>query len=334
MANILITGGAGFIGCAIATTLAANPANTLTVVDNFARGRNDAEFEALIARSNVRFVRGDITDNGFFDTLERDFDYIYHLAAVIGVRNVLEHPDRVLFVNATSTLYLYEWAKKLPNLKRILFSSTSEIYAGTLKHFPATFPVPTPETVPLTLDDISSERTTYMLSKMYGESIAFNYARKHGIPSTIVRYHNVFGPRMGFLHVVPEMFIKIRDAARTGTPLEVFSPTHTRAFCYIEDAVNATICVTEHEATRNEIFNIGNEREEVSIKQLVLTIAEILGCTVTLAEQPDTPGSPARRCPDMSKLKAVTGFEARVPLADGIRRTFAWYNDKLDTRHE
>jgi UDP-glucose 4-epimerase len=334
LAHILITGGAGFIGCAIATKLAQNPENSLTLLDNLSRGRADADFAELLARPNVHFVQGDITLPETFEKLEKNFEYIYHLAAVIGVRNVLENPDKVLFVNATSTLYLYEWAKSLPNLKRILFSSTSEIYAGTLKHFPATFPVPTPETVPLTLDDITSERTTYMLSKMYGESIAFNYGRKYGIPTTIVRYHNVFGPRMGFLHVVPEMFIKIREASRSNTALEVFSPTHTRAFCFIEDAVESTILVTEHAATKNEIINIGNQEQEVSIKELVLTIAQALGCEITLSEQPDTPGSPTRRCPDMSKLKAMTGFVPRVSLADGIARTFAWYEDKLDARHE
>jgi UDP-glucose 4-epimerase len=334
MPHILITGGAGFIGCAIATELASKPNYTITLLDNLSRGRIDAEVEALLAKPNVRLEQGDITLPATFDALPTDVDYIYHLAAVIGVRNVLDNPDKVLFVNATSTLYLYEWAKSLPQLKRILFSSTSEIYAGTLKHFPDTFPVPTPETVPLTLDDVASERTTYMLSKMYGESIAFNYGRKYGIPTTIVRYHNVFGPRMGFLHVVPEMFIKIRDAARTGTALDVFSPTHTRAMCFVDDAVAATILVTEHAATRGEIINIGNQAQEVSIRDLVSTIAQTLGCEVTLREMPDTPGSPARRCPDMSKLKALTGFEPQITLADGIARTYDWYKDKLDARHE
>ncbi len=332
MATILITGGAGFIGLAITTQLARNTANHITLVDNFSRGKEDADLQAVLSLPNVTFVQGDLTDAAFFQTLPMNFDYIYHLAAVIGVRNVLENPDKVLFVNAISTLYLYEYAKKLPNLKRILFSSTSEIYAGTMKHFGV--PVPTPETVPLALDDIASPRTTYMLSKMYGESIGFNYAAKYGIPTTIVRYHNVYGPRMGFLHVVPEMFIKIRDAAANGMALDVFSPTHTRAFCYIEDAVNATILCCESERTNGEIVNIGNASEEVSIKEVVLKIAGILGATITTNDQPDTPGSPARRCPDMSKLKELTGFAPSVSLESGIRRTFEWYKDKLDKRHE
>lgn len=332
--NILITGGAGFIGHAITRALSEHPTNTITLVDNFARGRVDADLQEILDRPNVQFIQGDVTDAAFFATLPKNFEYIYHLAAVIGVRNVMEKPDKVLYVNAISTLYLFEYAKQLPNLKRILFSSTSEIYAGTLKHFGIT--VPTPETEHLTLDDITSPRTTYMLSKMYGESICFNYGRLYNIPFTVVRYHNVYGPRMGYLHVLPEMFLKIRDksAESENAIIDVASPSHTRAFCYIDDAVKSTILVTEHTATQGEIINIGNSEQEISIRDLVKTVASVMGKTITLNELPDTPGSPARRSPDTSKIKALTGFVPSIGLEEGITRMYAWYKDKLDSRHE
>lgn len=345
MSKILITGGAGFIGQAITRTLSDNAQNTITLVDNFARGRVDADLQSVLDRPNVHFIEGDVTDAAFFATLPTDFDYIYHLAAVIGVRNVMEKPDKVLYVNAISTLYLFEYAKRLPNLKRVLFSSTSEIYAGTLKHFGIA--VPTPETEHLTLDDITSPRTTYMLSKMYGESICFNYGRLYNIPFTVVRYHNVYGPRMGYLHVLPEMFIKIRDKSAAATNatnaanavienavIDVASPTHTRAFCYIDDAVQSTILVTEHPATQGEIINIGNSEQEITIRDLVTTVAKVMGKPITLNELPDTPGSPARRCPDTSKIKALTGFVPTIGLEEGITRMYAWYKDRLDSRHE
>lgn len=328
MANILITGGAGFIGQAITRRLSDNPQNHITLIDNLVRGRIDNDLEEVLQRPNVSFIQGDVTDMAFFDSLPTTFDYIYHLAAVIGVRNVMEKPDKVLYVNAISTLYLFEYAKRLPNLKRILFSSTSEIYAGTLKHFGIT--VPTPETEHLSLDDITSPRTTYMLSKMYGESICFNYGRLYNIPFTVVRYHNVYGPRMGFLHVIPEMFLKIRD----NSTIDVASPTHTRAFCYIDDAVTSTILVTEHAATQGEIINIGNQAQELTIRELVETIAKVMGKSITINELPDTPGSPARRCPDTSKIKQLTGFEPSVSLEEGVTTMYAWYKDRLDTRHE
>lgn len=332
MANILITGGAGFIGCAIARELAQHSEHSIVLVDNFSRGQEDEDLQQVLALPNISFIQGDLTKPEFFTTLPVNIEYIYHLAAVIGVRNVLEHPDRVLYVNAISTLYLYEYAKTLPALKRILFSSTSEIYAGTMKHFGVA--VPTPESVHLTLDDIRSPRTTYMLSKMYGESIAMNYGAMYNIPSTVVRYHNVYGPRMGFLHVIPEMFIKIRNAAATGEALDVFSPTHTRAFCYVDDAVRATIAVAEAPNTAGEIINIGNSQEEMSIRELVNRISQIMGLTVKFREQPDTPGSPARRCPDTSTIERLTGFRPTVLLNEGIQRTFEWYRSRLDKRHE
>jgi nucleoside-diphosphate-sugar epimerase len=338
MPNILITGGAGFIGQAISRALSDNPNNSITLVDNFARGRVDADLQAVLDRPNVTFMQGDVTDAAFFASLPTNFEYIYHLAAVIGVRNVMEKPDKVLYVNAISTLLLFEYAKQLPNLKRVLFSSTSEIYAGTLKHFGIT--VPTPETEPLALDDITSPRTTYMLSKMYGESICFNYGKLYNIPFTVVRFHNVYGPRMGYLHVLPKMFIKIRDKSATAentatdAVIDVASPTHTRAFCYIDDAVKSTILVTEHAQTQGEIINIGNAEQEITIRDLVKTVAKVMGKPITLNELPDTPGSPARRCPDTSKIKALTGFVPSVGLEDGITRMYAWYADKLDSRHE
>jgi nucleoside-diphosphate-sugar epimerase len=135
---------------------------------------------------------------------------------------------------------------------------------------------------------------------------------------------------MGFLHVVPEMFIKIRD----NDTIDVASPTHTRAFCYIDDAVQSTILVTEHVQTQGEIINIGNQEQEITIRDLVQTIAKVMGKSISLNELPDTPGSPARRCPDTSKIKSLTGFVPQVALEEGITRMYAWYKDKLDSRHE
>ncbi|MCS6808657.1 MAG: NAD-dependent epimerase/dehydratase family protein [Bacteroidota bacterium] len=328
MLRILVTGGAGFIGQALARRLSDDPQYHIVVADNLVRGRLDADMQELIRRPNVEFVEGNVASVEFFDTLPTNFDYIYHLAAVIGVRNVIENPDKVLSVNALSTLHVCEYAKRLPHLRRILFSSTSEVYAGTLKYF--SLRIPTPETEPLTLDDITAPRTTYMLSKIYGEAVCCMYGKLYDVPYTIVRYHNVYGPRMGFLHVIPEMFVKIRDHEI----IDVASPYHTRAFCYIDDAVTATILAAEHDATQGEIVNIGNSSEEVSIRELVQNIAHIMGKEIRIQELPDTPGSPRRRCPDISKIQRLTGFKPRVCLRDGITRTYAWYKDRLDARHE
>ena len=326
MKKILITGGAGFIGFHLAKKLADD--NKVIIIDNLARGRMDGDFLKLIKHENVEFIQTDLTDPRVFIKLDTDFDYVYHLAAVIGVRNVIENPDKVLYVNAIATLNLFEYAKQLKNLKKILFSSTSEIYAGTLKHFG--IQIPTNEEVPLTLLDVKSERTTYMLSKMYGESICFNYGKKYKIPFTIVRYHNVYGPRMGFMHVIPEMFIKIKNNDK----IEVPSANHTRAMCFVDDAIEMTIRACEFDNTNKEIFHIGNQSQEIKIKELVKTIANVLDKDIQISELPETSGSPARRCPDISKIIKLTGYSPVINLKEGIKITFDWYKDKLEQRYE
>ena len=328
MNKILITGGAGFIGFALSKKLSDDSNNQITIIDNLLRGKLDDEFEFLVNRDNVKFINADITDAGVFLNLDKDYDYVYHLAAVIGVKNVMKNPDKVLYVNSISTLNLLEFLKNNHNLKKILFSSTSEIYSGTLKNFG--IDIPTDETVKLTVEDIKSERTTYALSKMFGESVCFNYGNKYSIPFTIVRYHNVYGPRMGFAHVVPEMFVKIKNNNKVDVP----SPTHSRAFCFIDDAIEMTKRACENENTNNEILHIGNSKEEIQMKDLVLKISKIIGKTIELNEQPDTPGSTARRCPDVSKIKKLTGYTAAVSLDEGIAKTYNWYEDKLDKVYE
>lgn len=328
MSNILITGGAGFLGFFLSKKLSGDKNNQITIVDNLLRGKMDAELQELIARKNVRFMQGDLTDPRLFMHLDKDYQYIYHLAAVIGVKNVMQNPDKVLYTNAVTTLNIFEYAKNMKSLEKLFYSSTSEVYAGTLKHYG--IDIPTDESVPLIIEDISADRTTYAVSKIYGESIGFVYGRKYNIPVTIGRYHNVYGPRMGYAHVIPEMFIKING----NNVIDVPSPTHTRAFCFIEDAVEFTVRACVNPDTAGEILHIGNSKEEIRVKDLVLKIAGILDRGITINELADTPGSPERRCPNISKIQKLTGYNPRVSLNEGIKMTHEWYRDKLNMRYE
>ncbi|MDP8230761.1 MAG: GDP-mannose 4,6-dehydratase [Candidatus Gorgyraea atricola] len=324
MNKILITGGAGFIGYFLAKRLSEDSNNYITILDNLSRGKMDLDMERLVEKENVEFIQADLTDQKMFLNLSNNYNYIYHFAAIIGVKNVLKDPDKVLRVNAVSTLNVFEYAKKIKDIKRVFFSSTSEIYAGTLKRF--TISIPTGEDVPLAIEDISAYRTTYALSKMYGESIALVYAKKYGIAVTIGRFHNVYGPRMGFDHVIPETFIKINKSNKVDVP----SQNHTRAFCFIHDAIEATIKACTSENTKNEILHIGNPKEEISIKELVLKIAHIMDKKITINELLDTPGSPVRRCPDTSKVERLTGYSPVILLEKGILDTYKWYKEHLD----
>lgn len=321
--RVLITGAAGFIGLALAERLSRDDRISLILVDSFDLSHGDEALRALAGRRNVKYVRADLTDPTWVANLPRDVDTLFHLAAVLGVEQVRRAPDRVLEVNAVSTLNAFNYARRLTRVQRVLFSSTSEVYAGALRHFG--IPLPTPETAPLCLDDVSEPRTSYALSKMFGEGVAFAWRAMHGIPVTIVRYHNVYGPRMGFRHVIPESFVKI---AKSSGDVDVMSPGHTRAFCYIEDAVEATIRCAAASETEGQQINIGSSCEEITIRDLVSRIARVMQRSIRIRELPDAPGSPSRRCPDTSKLKGLTGFSAAVSLDDGLDRTYSWYKDR------
>jgi UDP-glucose 4-epimerase/UDP-glucuronate decarboxylase len=274
-------------------------------------------------------MKGDLTDAAFVSSLPHDFDLVFHFAAVIGVKSVSQHPDRVLYVNTVSTLLLLEHFKdRAVKPKRFVFSSTSEMVAGTQKAFG--IPVPTSEEVPICLGNPREPRSTYLLSKAVGESACFTYQSMYGIPCTVVRYFNVYGPRMGFQHVVPELFIKISKQ----DSVEIFSPEHTRAFCYVDDAVAATLACARSEAAAGQLVNIGNASQEIRMRDLAGIIVKVLGRNVALIDGPETQGSPVRRCPDISLLKELTGFVAPTSLEDGVRKTYEWYKPRLDQRYE
>jgi nucleoside-diphosphate-sugar epimerase len=211
-----------------------------------------------------------------------------------------------------------DFARTQPRLERFLFASTSEVYAGTIPHL--SVPIPTPEDVPLALPDLANSRTCYLLSKIYGEAMCY----QGGVPFTIVRPHNVYGPRMGLSHVVPEL-LERAHAASDGGSLEVFSIDHRRTFCYVDDAVAIIARAAVTEQAEGETLNVGKEDGEVSIGEVAETVVAVVGKQLAIVAGPETPGSPARRCPDMTKTTRLTGYCASVDLESGIRRTYDWY---------
>ena len=318
--KVLITGGAGFVGTHLAKSLLDDGA-TVTIVDNFQRGVKDAAFEEVAGRSNI--VDADLLSPTFAQSVSDDHDSVFHLAAIIGVRHVLERPYSVLADNAVMTMNVIEAARRQRNLKQAIFSSTSEIYAGSLVHLPS-MQVPTPETTPIALTDLGAPRTSYLLSKAYGEAL-FNHS---GLPATSVRLHNIYGPRMGMSHVIPELLHKAYTA-KDGDSLVVASVHHRRTFCYVSDAIAMFRGIMASPNTIGKTLNIGNSTPEVEIGELARTITGVVGRQLTITPAPETPGSPARRCPDVSLLTSLTGVTGRVSLEEGVRRTFEWYRENV-----
>lgn len=315
--KVLITGGAGFIGYHLAKELAAKNYEVV-VVDNFSRGVEDRFLQQMVKKNSVKMIPIDLMDEAKVMGLGDDFSYIYHLAAIIGVQNVLNHPYDVLEKNVQLLMNLIQLGKRQKRMKRFVFASTSEVYAGTLQFF--NMEIPTPETTPLAITPLEHPRTSYMLSKIYGEALL----QHSGLPFTIVRPHNVYGPRMGMSHVIPELLQKAYMAAE-GEKLEVFSVDHKRTFCYISDAVKMIRLLAESETACGESYNIGNESPEVTIRTVAETVLKATGKELAISAKPATAGSPVRRCPSMEKTKTCIGFAGEVSLEDGINRTFAWY---------
>jgi len=218
-------------------------------------------------------------------------------------------------------LRIIEFARGLAGLERLVFASTSEVYAGTLEHFE--LPIPTPETAALALPDLGRPRTSYALSKIYGEALC----RHAGLPFTIVRPHNVYGPRMGMQHVVPELLQRAFRAA-PGSELEVFSPDHTRSFCYVADAVELIRRLAEADAGRNGTFNVGASRE-ITVREMAEIVIRTVGKPLTIRPGPVTAGSPARRVPDMTRAILVSGYQPVHSVEAGVRLTFEWYRDHV-----
>jgi nucleoside-diphosphate-sugar epimerase len=321
MPKSLITGGAGFIGLHLARALHRR-GHELVLVDNLARGRRDPDLEVFLDESGAQLLCLDLLRSGALDGVGEDFDYIFHLAALVGVRIVRSRPYEVLSWNTAMLESVLGLARRQRRLSRLLFSSTSEVYAGALEHLP--IQIPTPEATPLVLPDPAEPRTSYMLSKICGEVLC----RHSGLPWTIFRVHNAYGPRMGLSHVIPEILQRAFFAADGGT-LEVSSIGHSRSFCFVEDVVELVSRMAELTSCRGQVLNAGAQEPEVTIGQLAGIILEVTGRRLEIVALPETPGSPRRRAPDMTKTTSLTGYAARVSLRDGVAWTFDWYKSRV-----
>ncbi len=317
MKTILITGGAGFIGFHLARKL-IDRGDRVVIADNFSRASLDPHLSSLAAHPHCILKSVDLTQK---PSLPADADAVVHLAAIVGVQNVMAQPMEVLSTNVTALREVLTQASHFENLQNFIFASTSEVYAGSVATECAQ--IPTPEDTQLTITDPGDPRATYMLSKIYGEAMCLS----SGLPVTVVRPHNIYGPRMGLAHVIPEL---LRQAwfADSGSSLYVASVEHSRTFCFIADAVNYLIAVLDRPGN-GDIYNLGRQEPEVLIGDLAQQIIEITGKRLTIEALPATHGSPARRAPDMRSLIQLTGIQPVCDLRSGIQHTLDWYRENV-----
>lgn len=323
MKKVLLLGGAGFIGLNIARYLCIKGGYVITIADNFFRGKLDENLQELIDRYKIKIVSDDFTNSASFNQLEKDYDHVYMLASVVGVKYTEEIPNELIRINTALIFNTLEWIKQTA-CKKILFTSTSECYAGTIEAFG--YKIPTPEEVPLCIEDIRHPRFTYAVTKMLGESGFMNYARVYGFECTIVRYHNVYGPRMGFKHVIPQVTQRFLNGEN---PFKIIGYDQTRSFNFVDDAVLGTVLSMEQPDTNGEIFHIGDMRAEISIEELVKYMGELTGYKGTYEMVAAPSGSVSRRCPDTSKARKVLGYEPKTTWQEGVAKTVDWYMNYL-----
>jgi UDP-glucose 4-epimerase/UDP-glucuronate decarboxylase len=308
----LVTGAAGVIGFDLARRLLER-GESVVCADTGAKWGLDDLRELVDAHpGRASLLTADLAREP--DALQGRFDALFHLAAIVGVRYVSEHPYQTLDVNLRSTLNLLDHALRTrPEV--VLFASSSENYASGVD---AGFvPVPTPEEVILSIGDIALPRWSYAASKIAGEAALFGAAREGGFAPAVIRFHNVYGPRMGPTHVVPEFLQRCRDQV---DPFPVYGPEQTRSFLYVTDAARAVDQVVEAiraDPGRGGLWNVGSE-VETRIEDLARRVFEVTGHHPRLAPHPAPPGSVARRVPDVGKLRGL-GFRPEVDLDQGLR---------------
>ncbi len=320
----LITGGAGFIGFHLGKLL-SEKGYDVHLLDNLVRGQEDDEMKSFLESNNVSFIKADLTKTDFFTELDSYYDQIYHLAAINGTENFYNIPHKVLKVGILGTLNMLDWFVESGKGK-FLFSSSSEAYAGALKLLGNKFPIPTPEEVPLVIDDPKNVRWSYGGSKILSEIAVHSYTKAFRLNNiSIIRYHNIYGPRMGYEHVIPQFIGRI---ANKKDPFEIFGGQETRTFCYVNDAIKATNLVMESASTNNKTIHIGRSDEEINILNLAKMLFDISGFHPNIDIKPAPEGCVMRRCPDVSKLSAL-GHVSNVSLKDGVIKTYEWYKNKF-----
>lgn len=311
MANVMVTGGAGDIGFYLVRLL-LDRGDRVWVVENFSRGRQDEAFGALLDNPNASLLEGDLCDPAFVAGLPEEVEYVYHFAAVNGTANFYERPFTVLENCTVPTILLLKRYAGHGGIRRFVYAGSSEAYASTVSRFD--WPVPTAENVPLCIEDPTNVRWSYGGSKMHGELAAFAAAKQYGIPVMVVRFHNSYGPRMNDKHVIPDFIAR----ARRGV-YELYGYKDTRSFLFVTDSVRACVMAAESDNIKDEVIHIGGE-PEISMLDLGKMILRLMGKGgEEIALYPSPAGSVNRRCPDLGKLRAATGFKPLVSLEDGIK---------------
>ena len=313
--RFLITGGAGFLGSHLTDALLAR-GDEVAVLDE----ASDLKVRHHMGNARFSYTRGSVLDREAVERLVSRSDVVYHMAAMVGVDHYLGDPYRVLDVNINGTQNVLAAAFK--EKKKVVFSSTSEVYGKS----PA---VPFVEDGDRVLGSTKIDRWCYSTSKAVGEHFCFAY-EKRGLPAVVLRYFNVYGPRLDRPDAGRVMAIFFGQLMR-GAPLTVIGDgRQTRCFTYVDDAIRATVAAGLKKEAVGHVINVGSE-EETSINVLAEKMIRLsaLPSPVVFVPEAEIYGKGyediRRRVPDVRKMREILGVTARVGLKEGLQRTLEWF---------
>ncbi len=312
-AHVLITGGAGFIGSHLVERLA--PKNRVRVLDTL---RRDALRPAgLHDRANVELVVGDVMDREAVLRAVEGTDVIVHMASIAGVDTVLQHPVDTMRIAMLGTMNLLEAAHVGGKCRRFVDFSTSEVfgrYAYHVTEFDAT-----------TLGAVGEARCTYAVAKLATEHLAMNYHKQHGLPATSIRPFNIYGPRQVGEGAVHHFIVR----ALQGEPLHIHNDgAQIRAWCYIDDIVDAVIRVLSDERAVGHAFNIGNPRSTLTTYNLAREIVRLSSSSSPIEFIEWNHADVGLRVPAVEKAAKLLDWHAKVDLEEGLLRTIYWYRHR------
>ncbi len=313
--NILVTGGAGFIGSHTVERLLRDEATHVTVIDSLNDYYNPAIKRANLAAfgPSVSFQEGDLTDQAFVNWVFEagKFDAVIHLAARAGVRPSIEQPELYIDTNIKGTFNLLQ-ASRHTGVKHFVFASSSSVYGVNKK-------VPFAE-----VDPILQTISPYAMTKMAGEQMCSNYSHLYGIKTVCLRFFTVYGPRQR-----PDLAIsKFTRLIEDGQPIDKFGDgTTARDYTYIHDIVDGIIGALNYKTGPIcDIFNLGGS-QTITLNDLIATIEQAVGKKAQINQLPDQPGDVPLTSADVSKARSLLNFNPTTAIADGVPAYVKWFRE-------
>ena len=308
-----MTGGAGFIGTSLARRLVDE--NEVVILDNLHRDSLTAT--ELAEHPNLRFVQGDVLDAELVRQLTDGATHVVHMAAIAGVNKVLESRVRTMRVNLIGTYNILEAAAHAGGIERLIDFSTSEVFG--------THAYKVEETHVTTQGSVGEARWTYAVSKLAGEYLAHSYFDEFELPAVSVRPFNVYGPGQVGSGAIHQFTVR----ALAGEELVIHGDgSQIRAWCFVDDIVEALLRILERDETVGEVFNIGNPRSVVTVFDLASRIRQLAGSESEIVFRPLHYTDVEMRIPNVDKARKLLGWEPRVDLDEGLARTIAWYRER------